>query len=108
MNKPVILAAGTPQVLLPYDSANRFVRSHRAASRGRSRELDRALRSPPKTSPAPEQGGAQIRNPREQLRGVNRIPARMLVWGRLDAAESCLAAELKANRHCRCDLPTTP
>jgi membrane-bound lytic murein transglycosylase D len=27
MNKPVILAAGTPQVLLPYDNANRFVRS---------------------------------------------------------------------------------
>src|SRR5436190_12423688 len=26
MNKPVILAAGTPQILLPYDSANRFVR----------------------------------------------------------------------------------
>jgi membrane-bound lytic murein transglycosylase D len=25
MNKPVILAAGTPQVLLPYDSANQFV-----------------------------------------------------------------------------------
>ena len=25
-NKPVILAAGTPQVLLPYDNANRFVR----------------------------------------------------------------------------------
>ena len=27
MNKPVILAAGTPQVLLPYDAANRFVRA---------------------------------------------------------------------------------
>ena len=26
MNRPVILAAGTPQVLLPYDNANRFVR----------------------------------------------------------------------------------
>ena len=26
MNKPVILAAGTPQVLLPYDNANQFVR----------------------------------------------------------------------------------
>ena len=25
MNKPVILAAGTPQVLLPYDNAARFV-----------------------------------------------------------------------------------
>ena len=27
MNKPVILAAGTPQVLLPYDAANQFVRA---------------------------------------------------------------------------------
>jgi membrane-bound lytic murein transglycosylase D len=26
MNRPVILAAGTPQLLLPYDNANRFVR----------------------------------------------------------------------------------
>jgi membrane-bound lytic murein transglycosylase D len=26
LNKPVLLAAGTPQVLLPYDNANRFVR----------------------------------------------------------------------------------
>ena len=30
MNKPVILAAGTPQVLLPYDNANRFVRELRS------------------------------------------------------------------------------
>ena len=27
LNKPVLLAAGTPQVLLPYDSANRFVKA---------------------------------------------------------------------------------
>jgi membrane-bound lytic murein transglycosylase D len=27
MNKPVILAAGTPRVLLPYDAANRFVQA---------------------------------------------------------------------------------
>ena len=27
MNKPVILAAGTPQVLLPYDNARRFARN---------------------------------------------------------------------------------
>lgn len=30
MNKPVILAAGTPQVLLPYDNANRFLRALKA------------------------------------------------------------------------------
>ena len=33
MNKPVILAAGTPQILLPYDNANRFVRDAAAAPR---------------------------------------------------------------------------
>ena len=33
MNKPVILAAGTPQVLLPYDNANRFLRELAAPPR---------------------------------------------------------------------------
>jgi membrane-bound lytic murein transglycosylase D len=32
MNKPVILAAGTPQVLLPYDNANRFVPNWRSTA----------------------------------------------------------------------------
>ena len=35
MNRPVILAAGTPQVLLPYDNANAFVRDAAAAHAGR-------------------------------------------------------------------------
>ena len=40
MNRPVILAAGTPQVLLPYDNANRFVRELPKHPRS-ARQLDR-------------------------------------------------------------------
>ena len=75
MNKPVILAAGTPQVLLPYDNANRFVRDLGRAPRAAG-ELDRL-------------GGAeddeagrrrrQVGMSEAELREVNRIPPRMLV-----------------------------
>ena len=75
MNKPVILAAGTPQVLLPYDNANQFVR-----------ELD-AYRGPlaswtawvaPKTL-KPADAARQVGMGEAQLRAVNRIPPKMLV-----------------------------
>jgi hypothetical protein len=39
MNKPVILAAGTPQLLLPYDNANHFVRNWRAPQRRSSQRV---------------------------------------------------------------------
>jgi len=75
MNKPVILAAGTPQVLLPYDAANRFLRQL-AAHRG-------ALASwtawvAPKTLKPAEVAHLTGMN-EDQLREVNRIPPRMLV-----------------------------
>ena len=44
MNRPVILAAGTPQVLLPYDNANRFVRELPRHPRP-ARQLDRLDRA---------------------------------------------------------------
>lgn len=75
MNKPVILAAGTPQVLLPYDNANQFVR-----------ELP-LYRSPlaswtawvaPKTV-HPAEAARQTGMSEAQLRAINRIPPRMLV-----------------------------
>ena len=74
-NKPVILAAGTPQVLLPYDNANRFV-AGLAAHRG-------ALASwtawvAPRTV-KPLEAARQVGMTEDQLREVNRIPARMLV-----------------------------
>jgi len=75
MNRPVILAAGTPQILLPYDSANRFVR-----------ELP-LYRGPlttwttwvaPKNMKAAEAAKA-VGMDEEALREVNKIPARMVI-----------------------------
>ena len=75
MNKPVILAAGTPQVLLPYNHANRFLR-----------ELPR-VRGPlaswtawvaPRTL-KPAEAAQLVGMSEAQLRDINRIPARMLV-----------------------------
>jgi membrane-bound lytic murein transglycosylase D len=75
MNKPVILAAGTPQVLLPYDNATRFVRNLRAH------------RSPLATWTAwvapstlkPADVARQVGMNENDLRSVNQIPPRMLV-----------------------------
>ncbi len=75
MNKPVILAAGTPQVLLPYDAANRFIRAlgeHRGATASWT-----AWVAPRTLKPAE---AAKLINMNEgQLREVNHIPPRMLV-----------------------------
>jgi membrane-bound lytic murein transglycosylase D len=75
MNKPVILAAGTPQLLLPYDNANRFVR-----------ELARyegALASwtawvAPRTL-KPAEAAKLIGMSEAELLDANRIPPRMLI-----------------------------
>ncbi len=75
MNKPVILAAGTPRVLLPYDNANRFLRNlgtHRGALATWT-----AWVAPSNIKPA--DAARQVGMPEAQLREVNRIPARMLV-----------------------------
>jgi membrane-bound lytic murein transglycosylase D len=75
MNKPVILAAGTPQILLPYDNANRFVRNI-VAHRGALATWT-AWVAPKTLRPAE---AARIVGMKEaQLREVNRIPPRMLV-----------------------------
>ncbi len=75
MNQPVILAAGTPRVLLPYDNANRFLQqmaSHRGALASWTAWVA------PKTLKPSE--AAQITGMNEALlREVNRIPPRMLV-----------------------------
>lgn len=75
MNKPVILAAGTPQVLLPYDNANTFVR---ALGRHAGPLASWTAWIAPRTLRASD--AARITGASEaQLREVNRIPARMLV-----------------------------
>jgi membrane-bound lytic murein transglycosylase D len=75
MNKPVILAAGTPQVLLPYDNANRFVRElplHRGALASWTAWVA------PKTL-RPADAAREVGMSEQLLREVNRIPPRMLV-----------------------------
>ena len=73
--KPVILAAGTPQVLLPYDNANRFVRDL-ALERGPLASWT-AWVAPRTLKPA---AAAELVGMDEaELRAVNGIPARMLI-----------------------------
>ena len=75
MNRPVILAAGTPQVLLPYDNANRFVQS---LPRHRGRLASWTAWVAPKTL-SPAAAAKLIGMDEDDLREVNRIPPRMLV-----------------------------
>lgn len=74
-NKPVILAAGTPHVLLPYDNANIFLRrieSHRGPLATWTAWVA------PKTL-KPAEAARQVGMSEADLRQVNRIPPRMLV-----------------------------
>jgi membrane-bound lytic murein transglycosylase D len=75
MNKPVILAAGTPQLLLPYDNANEFVRRH-AAHQGTLASWTAWVA--PKTMRPREVASLHGMN-EIALRELNRIPPRMLV-----------------------------
>ena len=75
LNKPVILAAGTPQVLLPYDNANHFVRNL-DAHRGPLASWT-AWVAPRTLKPADAARMVGMSEP--TLREVNRIPPRMLV-----------------------------
>ena len=75
MNQPVILAAGTPQVLLPYDNANLFVREL-PLHRGRLASWT-AWVAP--TTVHPAEAAKQVGMSEDQLREINRIPPRMLV-----------------------------
>jgi membrane-bound lytic murein transglycosylase D len=64
LNKPLILAAGTPQVLLPYDNANRFI-ANRRCTRARwpagRRGSHRATRALPKRPSGRNQRGCAAR-----------------------------------------------
>ena len=75
MNRPVILAAGTPQVLLPYEAANAFVRNLPL--------YEGALATwtvwvAPKTL-KPAEAAELVGMSEAELRDVNRIPPSMLV-----------------------------
>ena len=75
MNKPVILAAGTEQILLPYDNANLFVKAL-AAHRGPMATWTAWVA--PKTL-RPADAAKQVGMSEAALREVNHIPPRMLV-----------------------------
>ena len=75
MNKPVILAAGTPQVLLPYDNANRFVH---AVMQQKGNLASWTAWVAPKTM-KPAAVAQQVGMAEPQLRAVNNIPKGMLV-----------------------------
>jgi len=75
LNRPVILAAGTPQVLLPYDNANDFLvalRQHQGPL------ASWTAWTVPKTM-KPADAARQAGMSEDALRDVNRIPPRMLI-----------------------------
>lgn len=75
MNRPVILAAGTPQVLLPYANANAFVRN----LPGHDGPLATwTVWVAPKTL-KPSEAAELVGMSEAELRDVNRIPPSMLV-----------------------------
>jgi membrane-bound lytic murein transglycosylase D len=75
MNQPVILAAGTPQVLLPYDNASTFVGN---LSRYRGQLASWTAWVVPRTM-RPADVAKELDVPESTLRDANRIPLRMLV-----------------------------
>jgi membrane-bound lytic murein transglycosylase D len=75
MNKPVIVAAGTPQLLLPYDNANAFVK---ALPLHKGPLSSWTAWTVPKTMKAAEAAQA-VGMDEDELREVNAIPPRMLV-----------------------------
>lgn len=75
LNKPVILAAGTPRVLLPYDAANRF-------ARGLSQHSGPLATWTAWVAPStlkPSAAAARVGMSESALREANRIPAGMLI-----------------------------
>lgn len=75
MNGPVILAAGTPQILLPYDNANAFVR--RVARHEEPLATWTAWVAP--RTLRPSDAAKQVGMSEETLREINDIPSGMLV-----------------------------
>ncbi|MEN9419645.1 MAG: rane-bound lytic murein transglycosylase MltD, partial [Pseudomonadota bacterium] len=75
LNKPVVLAAATPSLLLPYDPANRFVA---ALARHTGPLASWTAWVAPRTMPPKDVAGL-VGMREAELRDVNRIPPKMLV-----------------------------
>ena len=76
MNRPVILAAGTPQILLPWDNAYTFERNLQEHA-GRPLASWTAWVAP--STMKVEEAARQVNMSASELRAVNQIPAGMLV-----------------------------
>ena len=75
-NKPVILASGTPQVLLPWDNANVFKRNLQAHEKGQYASW--TVWTAPSTMTAAA-AASMIGMTENDLRSVNNIPPRMAI-----------------------------
>lgn len=77
MNKPVILAAGTPQILLPWDNAELFLTNLDSFS---GRMASWTVWIAPSNMSVSE-AAKRVGMGEAELRAVNNIPARMLIRG---------------------------
>ena len=75
-NRPIILAAGTPQILLPWDNATIFQRNFEAYSAGQYASW--TAWSAPTTMTVAE-AAKRVGMSENDLRSVNTIPPRMLI-----------------------------
>lgn len=75
MNKPVILAAGTPQILLPYDNARRFIRNLSDHEGPLASWTAWVVPTTMKVADAAKRAGMS----EDELRRINKIPPRMMV-----------------------------
>jgi membrane-bound lytic murein transglycosylase D len=76
LNRPVILAAGTPQILLPWDNATVFKRNFAEYSEGKFASWT-AWAAPATMSVG--EAARRVGMPESDLRTVNAIPPRMLI-----------------------------
>ncbi|WKB53721.1 transglycosylase SLT domain-containing protein [Eleftheria terrae] len=90
MNQPVILAAGTPHILLPYDNARKFIRNLADHTGPLATWTAWVV---PKTM-RPAEAAKQVGMSEAELREVNKIPPLMLIKG-----GSTLLVERQARKH---------
>jgi len=75
-NKPILLASGTPQILLPWDNAERFQANMEAYTGGRLANWT-AWVAPATLKPA--DAAKRVGMTEDELLSINRIPPRMLI-----------------------------
>jgi membrane-bound lytic murein transglycosylase D len=76
MNRPVILAAGTPQILLPWDNATSF--EINLQNQAQQRLATWTAWQAPRTM-KPDEAAHLVNMPADQLRSANGIPPNMMV-----------------------------